>query len=83
MACLLAAALFFCAPFLENLKFLADDPDWHIQATMHASVRRTILEFEQFPFRSPFVGGGFPTFGHPEDPTLSPFILPTLLFGEV
>ncbi|MBM4084522.1 MAG: hypothetical protein FJ272_07010, partial [Planctomycetes bacterium] len=43
LACLLAATLFFCSPFLENIKFLADDPDWHIQATMHASVRRTVL----------------------------------------
>jgi len=42
-----------------------------------------ILEDRQLPLWCPYVGGGYPIIAHPESPSLSPFVLPSLLFGEV
>ncbi len=48
----------------------------------HAFFRKSLLQFGQFPLRSPYIGGGYPILGDPEDPSLSPFVLLTLVFGE-
>jgi len=41
----------------------------------------TVARFGQFPLRSPWQGGGYPVYAHPEDITLSPTILPVLAAG--
>ncbi|MFC1716959.1 hypothetical protein ACFL6S_25045 [Candidatus Poribacteria bacterium] len=41
------------------------------------------MEYHAFPLRSHWLGGGYPTLGDPEDPTLNPFVLLTIFFGTV
>lgn len=59
-------------------------PGGSIYAQYHLlnAERRTILEFGQYPFRSPW-HGGYMTIGHPYDSALSPRLILALLAGEV
>lgn len=41
------------------------------------------MEYHQFPLRSPFINGGYPTIGHPYDDSLNPLFLFILIFGDV
>ena len=50
---------------------------------MHESVRKAVFEYHTFPMRSFWVGGGYPTLGNPEDPTLNPLTLITIVFGSI
>lgn len=56
--------------------------DWLIAASHDAMARETLLVHRQIPIRSHLVGGGFPVGAHPSDGAYSPFIIPSLLFGE-
>ncbi|HQI71866.1 MAG TPA: hypothetical protein PLM65_01835 [Smithella sp.] len=57
--------------------------DFLYYASMHESVRKAVFEYHTFPLRSFWVGGGYPTLGNPEDPTLNPLTLITLVFGSI
>ena len=43
----------------------------------------SIIEYGQFPFWNPYLGGGNILFHHPEVAILSPFLLFYLIFGAV
>jgi hypothetical protein len=68
-------------PALRTGRTLAFDEDYFQYLSRHESVRKTVLEYRSFPFRAYWFGGGYPTLGDPEDPTLSPTVLLTLVFG--
>ena len=57
--------------------------DFYQYLARHEAVRKSLAEHHQYPLRSHWFGGGFPTIGDPEDPTLNPLILLTLTFGAV
>jgi len=61
---------------------LSPNDDWLRLCALNAAARRTVVEDRAFPFRSSYFGGGYPTIAEPEDPTLSPFFLLTLLSDE-
>lgn len=71
------------APVLINLDKINLNDDWLLYMSHHGAARISINNYHQLPLWSPFFGGGFPLFGHPEDPSLSPLVLPTLFWGEV
>jgi hypothetical protein len=52
-------------------------------ASLHEAVRKDILEYHTFPTRSIWFGGGYPILGDPEDPTLNPMTLITIVFGSI
>lgn len=76
-----AIVLFFCLPFLVNIKNIYFEQQWLDNCSFQAFVRKSMLEFKQFPFWSPYFGGGYPFQAHPESLSLSPFIIYFLLFG--
>jgi len=51
--------------------------------TIAGAPATSILEYGQFPFWNPYLGGGNILFHHPEVAVLSPFLLLYLLFGPV
>jgi hypothetical protein len=62
---------------------LNHNDDFYQYASKHEAVRKAILEYHVFPLRSFWFGGGYPTIGDPEDPTLNPLTLITIIFGSV
>ncbi len=57
--------------------------DWDYFAQLYEAARRSILEFHQFPWWNPWVGGGVPLYANPQFGLVSihmPFIL---LFGTL
>lgn len=64
-----------------------DDPyryhDYLQQASYDRLFRQGILEHHQFPLRTYMLGGGYPLIANPQDTSFSPFVLTSLVFGEV
>lgn len=77
-----AITLSSIAPLSSGDK-LNDIDDFYLYASMHEAVRKAVLEYHTFPLRSFWFGGGYPTIGNPEDPTLNPLTLITIMFGSV
>ena len=59
------------------------NPDFFQYASRHEAVRKSLVEYHTFPLRSHWFGGGFPTLGDPEDPSLNPLVILSILFGAV
>lgn len=78
----LAASGFF-APYFRHWHRVNPRDDWLQHAARHAAVRISLRDHGQLPLRTHLFGGGYPTLWNPEDPTLSPFILATLVCGEI
>ncbi len=57
--------------------------DWDLFTTLHGSVVKSIVEYGQFPFWNPYIGGGNILFAHPEVPTLNPLVILYLVFGSL
>jgi len=70
------------APLSSGNKVNLKD-DFFYYAGMHEGVRKAVLEYHTFPTRSFWIGGGFPTLGNPEDPSLNPLTVITVIFGSV
>ena len=82
--CLISIVITFSSisPLLSGRK-LNLNADFFQYASRHESVRKSLLEYHTFPLRAYWFGGGFPTLGDPEDPTLNPLVLLSILFGPV
>jgi len=86
---IIAIVLIAVAIILPSITPLSSDgklnhnDDFYQYAGRHEAVRKAILEYHTFPLRSFWFGGGYPTLGDPEDPTLNPLTLITLFFGSV
>jgi len=62
-----------CLPLLAHLTNLPPfATDLSKKYALAASNRLTVTRYGQFPFRSPWLSGGYPTFTYPEDVALSP-----------
>lgn len=57
--------------------------DFFYYAGRHESVRNAVLEYHAFPTRAFWYGGGYPILGDPQDPTLNPLTLITVIFGSI
>ena len=57
--------------------------DWDLFTTLLAAAVRSILEYGQFPFWNPYIGGGNILFAHPEVPVLNPLFGLLLIFGPL
>ena len=85
---LLLAILAFCAPMFAEPFGIASgdawrDNDWLNNRTFDVLARDAVLRHGELPLRSPLLGGGFPTIGHPTDGSWAPTLLAVLLFGDV
>jgi hypothetical protein len=78
----LAIILVSIPPLSSGYKLNFND-DFFQYAGRHEAVRKAILEYHTFPLRSFWFGGGYPTIGDPEDPTMNPLTLITIVFGSV
>ncbi|HSG98628.1 MAG TPA: hypothetical protein VLB27_01175, partial [candidate division Zixibacteria bacterium] len=76
------AALVFSAPFLARLTQWGIH-DWELFSAMGEIPRTLLLQFGQFPYWNPYIGGGNILFHHPEVATLTPLYLLPLLFGAI
>ncbi len=70
-------------PVFKSWSKLNFDVDFLQYASRHEAVRKSLIEYHTFPTRSHWLGGGFPTLGDPEDPTLNPLVLITILFDPI
>lgn len=81
-----ATLLYGIALFIQPTGFPDADTrrgaDWLGEMTFRAYFQQSVFEFRQFPLWCPFLGGGYPSFAHPADDSLTPFSLPVLLGGE-
>lgn len=82
------AVLAFCVPMvLRPDGFLSGDAyrdnDWLTDRLFDLLARTALLEHGTFPLRSPLIGGGYPTLGHPFDGSWAPTLLPILALGPV
>lgn len=86
---ILAFSIIFVVITLPSISPLASggklnyNDDFFQYAARHEAVRKSLLEYHTFPLRSYWFGGGYPTLGDPEDPTLNPLVLLTVLFSTV
>ena len=78
-----ASAILACAPLWLRPDGMSRNDDWLTFYAMRAMVRVAVVEHGEVPMWAPWVGGGYPIAGHPEFPNLTPFVLPTLIVGEV
>ncbi len=78
-ACILTATL----PIITTGDRIHLDADFLQLAGRREDVRRGIIDFHTLPQRSPWFGGGYPTLGDPEHPTLNPLIVLCVLLGTV
>lgn len=62
-------------------KIIPGDPDYYIQ--LYEAFRRSILEFHQFPFINPWIGGGIPLFANIQFGFISIQAPLVILFGSV
>jgi hypothetical protein len=72
----------FWIPTLASGRRLSVNDDFLLHCSRHDAVRKSLLEHRQFPLRSHWFGGGFPTLGEPEDPALNPLVLLSVLLGS-
>ena len=79
---LVALTIYYVFPFLKRLDYWGVR-DWDLFTTIAALPVGSILEYGQFPFWNPYMGGGNILFHHPEVAVLSPFFLLYLVFGAV
>jgi hypothetical protein len=79
----IVSLLVFSPVFRGMTTRLSTNNDFLQLATRHHIFRENIIHHKEFPLRTPYLGGGFPTITDPEDPSLSPFVILTLLFGEI
>ena len=70
-------------PMLRSGERIHRNADFFQYASRHEAVRKSVLEYHSVPLRSHWLGGGFPTIADPEDPTLNPLVLLTVIFGTV
>ncbi len=72
----------FCLEFLLTGNLLAAGDSDYLMQTAEA-MRRSILEFHQFPWWNPWVSGGVPLFANPQFGLLSITTPYVLLFGSI
>ena len=74
--------LLFLFPFAKDSKGILMG-DWDYFAQLYEAARRTILEFHQFPWWNPWIGGGVPLYPNPQYGLIS-FQTPlVLIFGTL
>lgn len=56
--------------------------DWLEVAKFDFFARQSLLEYGSFPWWNPLLAGGLPQAAHPSDGSLSPLIVPSLIYGE-
>ncbi|MBD3331621.1 hypothetical protein GF356_02120 [candidate division GN15 bacterium] len=75
-------AIYYALPLLLKIDWWGVR-DWDLFTTIAAVPTGTVLNYGQFPFWNPYLGGGNILFHHPEVTVLSPFFLFYLLFGPL
>jgi len=82
-AVLVALVLVMGLPLLSSVGYFSLDPDWTYHYALHEIARRALVADHAYPLWTPYVGGGFPIFAHPEFPAPTPQMLVALALGPV
>ena len=77
------AALSVVLPWFANSDAVNWRGDFAQYAARHEHFRQAVLEHGEFPERSHLLGGGYPIIGDPEDPSMSPLVLLTVICGTL
>ena len=76
--------LLFCAPSFRNLHNLNSDEDWvESYAVRNAILHHSVRTWGELPLWTPYVGGGYPVVGEPDDPGTSPLSVFTVWLAAV
>lgn len=79
---LVAATAVICLPLLVHPVTMPAYVTDLVKETAYATFcRLSILRFGQFPFRCPYLSGGYPLYAYPEDISLSPRMVLIVAFG--
>lgn len=74
--------LVLAVPILKNFQNWGVR-DWDLFTTLHAAAVGTVVDYGQFPFWNPYIGGGNILFAHPEVPVLNPLFGLLVIFGPL
>lgn len=80
---IIITALFYYPLIKGFSKTAIDENDWWRNYYYAGISRKTIIDYQQIPLRTPFMSGGYPFIGHPSDFSLSPLFIFILIFGEI
>ncbi len=80
---LLTLVIFCWIPFLRYTDRFGDFVDWDFFLANYEAIRKTIVEYGQFPFWNPWHFGGTPLFANPQIGVLSLETLCVVIFGTV
>lgn len=83
IALLVILVTLFYLPLFQGLKTTVPGLDWYGTYAFPSFYRISVMQYHQFPLRSPYFGGGYPLIGHPYDISLNPLSIIVLLFGAI
>ncbi len=80
---MLAIIIFCWIPFLRYTDRFGEFVDWDFFLANYEAIRKTIVEYGQFPFWNPWHFGGTPLFANPQFGVLSIETVCVIIFGAV
>lgn len=83
IAVLAILVIIFYLPLLQDIKTGLPALDWYGVYAFPSFFRISVLQYHQFPLRSPYFAGGYPLIAHPYDTSLSPLSIIVLLCGAI
>jgi hypothetical protein len=78
----IGVSLLLSIPLLRHMSYWGIR-DWDLFTTLNAATVRSIVDYGQFPFWNPYIGGGNILFAHPEVSVLNPLFGLLLVFGPL
>jgi len=82
LAVIIITAVFYFPVIKGTGHTIISQDDWYGEYFYAAMSRDVVAYYHQFPFRTPYLGGGYPSIAHPFDYTLTPFFPIILFLGE-
>ncbi len=82
---IISIVVFSSLPLFKNINNINLDWDFLENLSFFRLMRQSILEYHQYPLRTPYFSGGYPLIGHPSSKAffISFLFVNPLIFGEV
>jgi hypothetical protein len=74
--------LIFCLPLVKNINNFSVN-DWDQFFALYESLRKSVIEYHQFPWWNPWIAGGTPLFANAQVGVFSIQTILTFLFGTI